>query len=135
MSLEGEVFFTRAVGYMDNLDGKMWANALHNHAETRLLPIAAIIDMVEVNRLCPTVTKTINEIIKTASIRAVGIVISDSMISQNARMIDKLGEIPGVRIFATYEDAERFASARLSAPAPARGGMATVSAFSFAGAF
>ncbi|MBC8170442.1 MAG: hypothetical protein H7X77_02175, partial [Anaerolineae bacterium] len=88
-----------------------------------------------VNRLCPTVTKTINEIIKASSIRAVGIVISDSMVSQNARMIDKLGEIPGVRIFATYEDAERFTAARLSAPAPARGGMATVNAFSFAGAF
>lgn len=135
MSLEGDVFFTRAVGYMDNLDGKMWANALQNHAETRLLPIAAIIDMVEVNRLCPTVTRTISEIVKSTSIRAVGIVISDVMISQNARVIDKLGEIPGVRIFATYEDAERFTTARLSAPAPMRGGVATVSAFSFAGTF
>jgi hypothetical protein len=135
MSLEGDVFVTRAVGYMDNLDGKMWANALHNHADTHMFPIAAIIDMVEVNRLCPTVTKVINETIKASSIRGIGIVISDMMVSQNARMIDKLSEIPGVRIFATHADAERFAISRLNAPAAFGRGGVTVNAFSFAAAF
>jgi hypothetical protein len=134
MTLEGDVFVARAVGYLDNMDAKLWANALQNHAGNSLLPIAAVMDMVEVNRLCPTVTKIFSEISRNPNMRAVAIVISDSMASQNARVIDKLGEIPGVRVFPTHEEANRFARSRLTAPAVVGSGWgaATVSSFAFA---
>jgi hypothetical protein len=136
MTLESDLFVAKAVGYLDNTDLKLWSNALNNHASGNLFPIAAVVDMVEVNRLCPTVSKIIAEVVKNPNMRGVAVVISDSMMSQNARIIDKLGDIPGVRVFPTQEEAYRFAKARLSAPAVvgSRGGM-TVTSFAFAGSY
>ncbi len=135
MSLEGEIFTTRSVGYMDNSDGKMWANALRNHAADYRFPVPVVIDMVEVDRLCPTIPRVIQEALKNGDTSAVGIVISDSMASQNARAISKLSEIPGVRVFATAEDAHRFVLTRPAAISKGGWNTMTVTAFSFAGSF
>lgn len=130
MYLEADVFVAKTVGYLDNLDAKMWANALRNHADTSVHPLNAVVDMVEVSRLCPTVIKILSELIKTQSTDKIGIVISESMASQNARVIDKLGEINGIRIFATYEDAYRFVQFS-GAPATAACGAGNFSMFNF----
>jgi hypothetical protein len=133
MTLEGNTFIAKAVGYFDNMELRLWANALNNHADT---PVAAVLDMVEVSRLCPTVTKIFIEAFKNPNMKAITIVMSDSMASQNMRVIDKLGEISGVRIFSTLEEAQRFTKARLTAP-PVKAGWngATVSSFAFTGSY
>lgn len=114
MSLEGDVFFAKAVGYLDNMDGRMWANALQNHVGGHLLPMAAIIDMIEVDRICPTVTKIVAESIKLSNLRGIAIVVNPTMASQNTRVIDKLSEMSGVSMFSSMEDARRYANNRLT---------------------
>jgi hypothetical protein len=133
MTFEGNTFNAKAVGYFDNMELRLWANALNNHANT---PIVAVLDMVEVSRLCPTVTKIFTEAFKNPNMRGIALVISDSMASQNMRVIDKLGEISGLRVFMTDEEAHRFASARLSALSVKAGwNGATVSSFAFLGSY
>lgn len=136
MTFEDQCFTAKAVGYFDNTELRLWANALNNHAESQSLPIVAVVDMVEVNRLCPTVTKIFTEAFKNPKMKGIALVMSDSMASQNMRVIDKLSDIPGVRVFATQEEAQRFARSRLSTPTVKAGwGGATVSAFAFAGSY
>lgn len=114
MSYEDGVFIAKAVGYFDNVDGRMWATALRNHAKNDYLPLAAVIDIAEVNRICPTVIKTITDSMRISNFSGIGLVVDSSMASINARALEKLIELPNVRIFYTREEAYRYARNRLN---------------------
>ncbi len=110
MNFEGGVFFAKQVGYIDNVDVRMWANALGNHAGEAGMPVVAVVDMREVDRLCPTVLKVFTSILKIGNLRGVALVTSDMMASRNARVIEKLAQLPSVLVFSTLDDARRYAS-------------------------
>ena len=110
MNFEGGVFFAKQVGYIDNVDVRMWANALGNHAGEAGMPVVAVVDMREVDRLCPTVLKVFSGILKIGNLRGVALVTSDMMASRNARVIEKLAQLPSVLVFSTLDDARQYAS-------------------------
>src|SRR5690606_27115527 len=107
MNFENGIFAAKQVGYFDNLDGRMWANALHTHAKNDLLPLVAVVDIVEVSRICPTLVKTLTEVSKLPNLNGIAFILDPSMTSQHARIIEKLSEIPNLRFFQSSEDAYR----------------------------
>lgn len=110
MNFEGGVFFAKQVGYIDNVDVRVWANALENYASEVNAPIAALVDMREVDRLCPSVLKIFARIVKIGNLCGVALVTSDTLVSRNARVIEKLSQLPGVLIFSGVSDAQQYAS-------------------------
>lgn len=113
MSLDDGVFFAKQVGYIDHVDARMWANALKNHAKTSDSPIMAVVDMTEVDRLCPTAIKEFTSSLQAVNILGVLLVTGDSMASRNSRVLGKLNELNGVRVFPTLDEARRFANTRV----------------------
>lgn len=137
MHYEEGVFSAKTVGYLDNVDGRMWSNALKNYAKNDMLSMVAVIDMVEVNRICPTVIKAVAEGVRISNLNAIAIIMDSSMASQNARMIEKLTELPNVRVFYSYEDARRYVRSRLNASvgSTAFAGLHTTRAFGYSLSF
>jgi hypothetical protein len=91
----------------------MWANALRNQARGGQ-PLVAVVDIVEVNRICPTILKTVADVTRLANFNGLAVVIDPSRCSQLTRVLDKLGELPDVRVFFSHEDAQRYARSRLN---------------------
>jgi hypothetical protein len=137
MSCDDGIFSAKTVGYVDNVDGRMWSNALKNYAKIDMYVLSAVIDMVEVNRICPTVIKAIAEAARIPNIGAIALVIDSSMSSQNARAVEKLADLPNVRVFFSFEEARRYANSRLTASvgSSAFAGMSMTRAFSYGYAF
>lgn len=126
MHYDSGVFFAKKVGYIDAVDIRMWANALSNYATEAGAPVVAVVDLREVDRLCPTVLKVFAAILKTANLRGVALVTSDMMASRNVRVIEKLAQFPDVLLFSTLADAQGYAARQtgpgfspFSAPGPA----------------
>lgn len=113
MNYENGVFFAKQVGYLDNVDVRMWANALSNHAQDASTPVVAVVDMVEVNRICSTMPRIITDLLTAARIRGVVLVIGDSASSQTTRIISKLSDLGRVCVFPTFDEARRFAGSKL----------------------
>ncbi|MBC8099930.1 MAG: hypothetical protein H7Y11_10855 [Armatimonadetes bacterium] len=131
MSLEGDIFVAKAVGYLEDPDLRLWANALRNYAESGSVPLGAVMDMAEVNRVAPTAAKVLGELLKSPNVGGVGIIISDAMLTQNAKIVDKMSELNGVRMFSNWDEALRFVQARLTVPVTMGGwGTMNVSQFS-----
>jgi dihydroorotate dehydrogenase len=104
MQLENGVFVAKTVGEFDNMDARTWANGLRKN-ETA----SALLDMTEVNRVCPTVPKLVAELNRLPNLRTLVILISPNISSQNQRVIDKLAENAHVRIMTNADDARRLA--------------------------
>lgn len=107
------VFFAKQVGYVDRVDARMWANALQTYATASDFPIVALVDMSEVDRLCPTTIKIFSNVLAAYNVQGVMLVAGDHLVSRNANVINKLAEIPGLRIFPNLRDALHFAQSRL----------------------
>ncbi|MDX1991357.1 MAG: hypothetical protein SF029_03150 [bacterium] len=113
MNFKDEVFFAKQIDYVDNVDAKMWLNALAKYARGSSTPIMAVVDATEATRLCPTVVKLFDEAIRLPNVRGVVIATGDVMTSQKSRVVSSLSELDNIRVVATREEAERYAAARL----------------------
>lgn len=114
MNFENNVFFARQVGYVDDVDARMWSNALKNYAANTDSDVVAVVDMCEVERLVPTVVKVFQSILKQGNLRGVAIVAGNLMNSRNARVLSKLTELSGVSVFSSQDEAYAFANTRLN---------------------
>jgi hypothetical protein len=114
MTIEDGVFAAKTVGYFDSVDGRMWANALRNQARGAAQPMVAVLDITEVNRLCPTIIKTVADVTRLPNFNGLAVVMDPSRCSQLCRVLDKLSELPEVRVFYTQDDAYRYARSRLN---------------------
>ncbi|MFW5691473.1 MAG: hypothetical protein ACOCXZ_03125 [Chloroflexota bacterium] len=109
MNFESGVFFARQVGYVDDVDARMWGNALKNYAQNADLPVVAVVDMREVDRLVPTVTRVFSGLLSAPNLAGIAIVAGELMGSRNARVLSKLCELENVRVFSTIDEARAFA--------------------------
>lgn len=133
MNHSGGIFYAKPVGYFDNIDGKMWSNAVKKYANDNYASVGLVIDMTEVDRVCPTLVKVFAEIAKLDNMTASAIVIDPNMYSRNSRVIDKIAQYRNVQVFHTMLDAEDFVDSRLATGATP---FATFSTSNFAfGAF
>ncbi|PJF29846.1 MAG: hypothetical protein CUN52_06305 [Phototrophicales bacterium] len=129
MNFEGGVFFAKQVGYVDDVDARMWMNALKKYASANNTPIVALVDMREVDRLCPTVLRVFNSLQGMDNVMGVALIASEQMNSRNAQVMSKLSAISGLRVFSTLDEGRSFARMRLN---PTVGGYTTATAYSFA---
>jgi len=114
MNLENGVFSARQVGYFDHVDARMWANALSNYADTSDSPLMAVMDVSEVDRICPTTMKVFSSLASNGNLVGIALVTGSAMVSRNAKMLEKLATLAGVRVFTTYEEAMRHAKTQLN---------------------
>lgn len=114
MNFEGGIFFTKQVGYVDDVDGRMWMNALKKYSNASLSPVVALVDMREVDRLCPTVLRVFSALKDMGNVMGVAIIASEQMNSRNAQVMSKLSMMGGLRVFATMDEARSFARMRLN---------------------
>lgn len=129
MNFEGGVFFAKQVGYVDDVDARMWMNALKKYASGSDSPIVALVDMREVDRLCPTVLRVFSSLQSMDNLMGVALIASEQMNSRNAQVMSKLSAINGVRVFSTIDEGRSFARMRLN---PTVGGYSTAATFAFA---
>lgn len=113
MNFDSGVFHAVKVGYTDNVDARMWANALKKHAQSSDFPIVALVDMTGVDRLCQTVVKIYEKISQHPNVLSISIVISDVVVSRNSKIIDKLNSLPNVRLFTDMNVAINFCEENL----------------------
>jgi hypothetical protein len=113
MSFNDGIFFSKQVGYVDYVDVRLWFNALNNHACNSGLSIVVVVDMLDVDRLCPTITDALELARNNPNLLGVAMVTADSMISRNARVLDELKALPGVRLFSSVEKALQYAQSQL----------------------
>jgi len=110
MNYENRVFFAKPVGYVDNVDARLWIKALTNHADKSDVPIMGIVDLSQADQLCPTNAKLIaRTIAEHTNLLGVAFVTSEMMASRNDRVVSKLGKVSGVRIFNTLSEAQSYA--------------------------
>lgn len=128
MSFDDGVFFARQVGYVDQVDGRMWGSALKKWSKTSDTPIVAIVDMQDVERLCPTLVKAFSNVLASGNIVGIAVITSDLMTSRNDRVLSKLDNLDGVRVFSAVGDGYTFARMRLN-PSIGYGSGAAVYAF------
>lgn len=114
MTREDGVFYSKQVGYIDNVDVRMWANALGNYAKTSDRSVIALLDLTEADRLCPTVVKTFPKILQTTELVGITIIVADQMASRNATVLNKLSDMANVRIFNDPDAARQFSIAQLN---------------------
>jgi len=113
MHHQNGVFFAKQVGYVDHVDARMWANALNTYAQASDFPIVAVIDMTEVDRLCPTTVKTFAQALESRNVLNIALIAGDLMASRNAKVLGKLADVDRLRIFSSRDAAQRFANERL----------------------
>jgi anti-anti-sigma regulatory factor len=113
MNFEGGIFTVKTVGYLDNIDARMWGNALKKYAKKSDTTIVAIVDMRQVERICPTVLKVVGGLVQQPNLRGIAIITSDSMASRNVSVMNKLQGTDGVRLFSTIEQAHAHAQTYL----------------------
>lgn len=114
MSFNNNIFFTVPVGYFDNIDGRMWANALKTHAKKSASPVVALLDTRGVDRMCATLPKLLINALSYENVLAIGIVTSESMSSRHDRVLKQLIGMRDLRIFMSLADAEMFASNQIN---------------------
>lgn len=132
MNFADGVFYAKQVGYVDNVDAKMWANALNKYAHGSTEPIIALVDAVEVNRLCPSVVKMFEDVLASPNVVGIAIATGDFVTSQKARVASTLSEIKGVRVFPEVSEAREYAQGRANSLLKKGWASSGVTSFSFA---
>jgi hypothetical protein len=113
MSFDEGVFFSKQVGYVDHVDARRWAKALVNYAQNSDGSTIAVIDMLSVDRLCPTVVEVCEMALDQGNVLGIVVVTNLSMTPRNARVLEKLKALQGVRMFSTVEKALNYAQLQL----------------------
>jgi hypothetical protein len=113
MSFENGLFFAQHVGYLDHIDVSTWADALSCHAQNSEVPVMAVVDMLGVDRVCPTMPQVVTTLLQMSNVLGIALVTSDLMTSRNAPVFDELKALPGVRLFSTMDKALTYSKARL----------------------
>jgi hypothetical protein len=114
MQFEDGVFSARPVGYFDNMDMRMWVNTLNKYAGKYHGPVVAVMDIREVDRMCPTILKLLAGVMTTDNLNGVAVVAGNLMASQNARVLGKISELKGVRVFSSMDDAQRYVTKHMN---------------------
>ncbi len=128
MNFEGGVFFAKQVGYVDDVDARMWMSALKKYANASHSPIVALVDMREVDRLCPTVLRIFTAIQDMGNVIGIALIASEQMNSRNAQVMSKLSVMGGLRVFSTLDEGRSFARMRLN---PTVGGYSSAAVLRF----
>lgn len=113
MHVDNAVFYARQVGYVDNVDIRMWANALKKYTGSSEVPMMAVIDLTDADRLCPTAIKILSSCVVNGNLLGVAIAAGDTMASRNAAVLEKIGKIANIRIFPTLDQANRYADTQV----------------------
>ncbi len=113
MHVDDAVFYARQVGYVDNVDIRMWANALKKYTGSSDVPMMAVIDMTDADRLCPTAIKVLASAVVNGNLLGVAIATGDTMASRNSAVLEKVGKIANIRIFPTLDQANRYAETKV----------------------
>lgn len=109
MNFNQGVFFARTVGYVDNVDGRMWGSALKEHARNSDVPVVAVMDLTGADRLCSTLPRVLADVITAENVAGVVLVVSGALASQQMRVFEKISRIQGVRAFDHLDDANGYA--------------------------
>jgi len=114
MNFKDGVFYAEPVGYFDNVDGRMWANALKNYATKHPAPIVAIVDIHHVDRMCSTLAKILSTISQHENVLAIAITTGETMSSRHDRILQKLTDISNLRVFTRLSDAEHYVMSQMN---------------------
>lgn len=117
MQFDDGVFYAKQVGYFDNVDARMWVSALKKYAANSPVPVVAVTDITEVDRLCPTVLKLLSDVLNTPNVSSIAIATGTCSTSQTTRVLRQLSELNGVRVFCSIDEARRYAAAKLRSSA------------------
>ena len=98
MTIDGSVFFARMTGYVDRVDASTWADMLVTCAQNRDVSIMAVVDMLEVDRLCPTMVQMCEITLDQANVLGLVVVTGAAMTPRNARVLDELNR----RVYKTF---------------------------------
>jgi anti-anti-sigma regulatory factor len=113
MSFDEGVFFTKQVGYIDHVDASTWVDALSTCAQKSEGPVIAVVEMLEVDRISPTITDVCAIVLDNTNVLGIAVVTSVSMTPRNAPVLDELKALAGVRLFSTEDKALSYARAQL----------------------
>jgi len=113
MSFDDGVFFAKQVGYVDHVDVRMWANALRHRAQNNDMPIMAVIDILDADRLCPTMITTFQVALEAANVLGIALVAGDPMTPRDSQILGQLKTSRHVRVFSSLDKAMNFARSRL----------------------
>lgn len=114
MNFNDGVFFTKTVGYVDNVDGRMWGKALKQHARTSEFPIVAVMDLTGADRLCSTLPRVLADVINEGNLAGVVLVVSGTLTSQQMRVFEKISRLDRVRAFDHIDEANGYAASLLN---------------------
>jgi hypothetical protein len=124
MSYDGNLFFTRMVGYADHIDIRRWGKALRKHADSSLTPTVAIVDLLEVTRICPTILAVCEMVSADRDVSGVWLVVGAATTVNNLQIIEALRMLPGIFVVSSVEKAMQAARSQLL-PRPFSVGSAT----------
>ncbi len=110
MSFNEGVFHARTVGYVDNVDGRMWGSAFKQYARSSDVPIVAVMDLTDADRLCSTLPRVLSDVLSEVNIAGVILVVSGALASQNMRVFDKIDRMDGVRAVGDINTATTYAN-------------------------
>ena len=115
MNFTDRVFYAKPVGYWDNVDGRMWANAFKTHMKASTAPIVGMVDIEQVDRICSTIPKLLGELLlMNPDIIGLVFVTGQNISSQNSRALDKIYQLDRVKMVTTVSEAQAFAMRNLT---------------------
>jgi hypothetical protein len=107
------IFFSKQVGYVDHVDARTWVDTLVTCVRNKDTSVIAVVDMLTVDRLCPTVVVVCKVALDQGNVLGIVVVTNISMTPRNARVLDELKALSGVRLFSTVEKALQYAQSQL----------------------
>lgn len=114
MVFEEGLFYCQMTGYVDAVDVRLWFNGLTTHVQRSEVPIIAVVDVSDAERVCPTMAERCESVRDRGNLLNIVVVTGDTRVSRNAQVFSRLEALPRVRLFAVLEKAMRFARGQLS---------------------
>lgn len=113
MSFEDGVFFTKLVGYANHIDARRWFKALDACNMNNDAAIVAVVDMLDVDRISPTLADLCEIALADQNILNIAIIINNTMTVHNPQIIETLKSLSGVHFFSSSQMAMTFARSQV----------------------
>lgn len=112
-SFKDGIFFAREVGHIDREDAKVWAAQIARCAAESSTPIVSLIDALEVTFITTEARKIFVQASRIPNLKCAAVAAAGGITAQTARVIGHMAERDHTYVFASLEEARRFAEAQL----------------------
>jgi hypothetical protein len=114
ISFSDGIFYSREYGVLDKDDARLWSDAAARYAAESDVPIVALIDAKEVERITPSARQIFARVSMTPNLEISVVAASDPNANRASRITGMVAINPTTFVFQDYEEARKYAIERVA---------------------